>query len=348
MSGNPPLTYKDSGVDQDNAENILSSFSSYLKTRPRDPAILSGIGPFASCYSLKSMLNQYRDPILVTCCDGVGTKAAVALEWGELSGLGADLVAMNVNDLLCAGAAPFLFLDYYACGKLNNINLSALLKSIQAACEVAGCSLVGGETAEMPGIYQNQDFDLAGFSVGMAEKEFMLGAHRVKVGDRLVAIASSGPHSNGYSLIRKLVEREKLAPDEKTPFSEETWREVLLKPTIIYVPYLKDDFASIHALAHLTGGGLFGNLPRVLPANTQAVVDSKAWRMTPIFYWLQQKTGLGIQDLLTTFNGGVGMVAVCSENISRHLIERLNQAGLTAYDIGDVQTAVGEPDVMWK
>ena len=204
------ITYQGAGVDPDKAGRILSNFTKYLKTRPKDPNVLSGIGPYASCYSLKEIFSNYSDPILVTSCDGVGTKAKLAHDWGKIDTLGEDLVAMNVNDLLCIGAKPIQFLDYFACGKLEEDQLGVLLKSIQDGCELAGCALVGGETAEMPGMYHGGEFDLAGFAVGIVERSGVLGPSRVNVGDTVLAVESNGVHSNGYSLVRKLVEKTKI------------------------------------------------------------------------------------------------------------------------------------------
>jgi len=342
------ITYQEAGVDQEKAGKILASFSAYQKTRPLDRNIVSGIGPFASCYSLKELLQNYDDPVLVTCCDGVGTKAKLAVDWNEVSGLGLDLVAMNVNDLLCAGAKPLLFLDYYACGKLIDTDLLTLLKSIQRGCEISQCSLVGGETAEMPGLYREKEFDLAGFSVGIAEKKHLLGPQNVKIGDTLVAIASSGFHSNGYSLIRTIVEKEKLAPLTKSPFSQKTWKETLLEPTIIYVPFLLDSLSNLHALAHLTGGGLFENLARVLPSRSKAVVSSSLWTIPELFQYFQEKAGLDTQQLLSTFNCGVGMIAVCEETKAATLIQKLRENNLNSWVVGTVEREATEtPTVVW-
>jgi phosphoribosylformylglycinamidine cyclo-ligase len=273
----------------------------------------------------------------------------LALEWNYLDALGEDLVAMNVNDLLCVGAKPVLFLDYYACGSLDENQLVGLLKSIQKGCELAGCSLAGGETAEMPGLYSNRDFDMAGFANGIVEKESILGAHRVKHGDTLLAVASSGVHSNGYSLVRKIVERERLSPDAQTPFGG-TWREVLLKPTTIYVPYLKTLLPKIHALAHITGGGLFENLPRVLPAGCRAEVSSSQWKMPELFKWLQEKSGISTEAALTTFNCGVGMIAVCGKEDAKKVMADLAAQNLHCWEIGTI--AAGEsgkpPVVVWS
>lgn len=344
------LTYQKAGVDPEKAGRILGSFAQFLKTRPKDPSVLGGIGPFASCYSLKETLNRFDDPVLVTCCDGVGTKAKLALEWGHISTLGEDLVAMNVNDLLCVGATPTLFLDYYACGKLQEEQLLPLLKSIQHGCELAKCSLVGGETAEMPGVYSNEDFDLAGFAVGFVDRKQILGAERVQTGDVLLALASSGPHSNGYSLIRKVLEREKIDPASRAPFGNRTWKELLLAPTTIYVPHLFDLMPKLHALAHLTGGGLFENLPRVLPAGSVAKVSAKDWNLPPLFQWLQEKAGISTEQLLSTFNNGVGMIAVCAKEEASAIRATVEKRGVACWPIGTIEKGrSGEaPAVSWE
>ncbi|MBY0372142.1 phosphoribosylformylglycinamidine cyclo-ligase [bacterium] len=342
-----PITYQKSGVDPEKAAKILGDFGRFLSTRPRDPALLSGIGPFAACYSLKEILNRYEDPILVTCCDGVGTKGKLALDWGDISGLGQDLVAMNVNDLLCAGADPMLFLDYYACGHLEDTQLTTLLKSIQSACEASFCSLAGGETAEMPGLYQKDDFDLAGFSIGMADRKNLYGPSRVKNGDSLVALASSGAHSNGYSLIRKLVDKAKLSPSAKTPFNNRTWKETLLEPTTLYVALLKGWNRKVHALAHLTGGGLFENLPRVLPAGARAHV--RPWQFSGLFEWIQATAEISTQDMLSTFNCGVGMLVVCPPEVATELVKHASASGVPAWETGTIELTPSEkpPEILW-
>jgi len=345
-----PTSYQDAGVDADKADNILSSFAGFLKSRPKDPNLISGIGPYASCYSLREFVGNSKDPVLVTCCDGVGTKLKLALEWGDISGLGSDLLAMNVNDLLCAGAKPILFLDYYACGKLEENQLSTLLKSIQTACEISQCTLAGGETAEMPGIYADKDFDLAGFAVGVADRSELFQPQKVVPGDRLVAFPSSGFHSNGYSLVRKIVEKEGILPEDKTPFEPQTtWREALLKPTTIYVPWLSSRLTKFRALAHLTGGGLLGNLPRVLPEHHQAIVHSKLWEIPGIFRWFQQKAGLSQSQLLSTFNCGVGMIGVVPEKSVAALLSEFKAAEIPCWEIGHVERSPNqEPQVVWQ
>lgn len=344
------LTYKDAGVDPDKAAQTLSQFAQYLKGRPKDPALLSGIGPFASCYSLKSLMGEYHDPVLVTSCDGVGTKTKLALEWGYLDGLGQDLVAMNVNDLLCAGAKPLLFLDYFATGKLKEQELLQILKSIQQGCEIAGCSLAGGETSEMPGVYHGGDFDLAGFTVGIVERERILGQHRVTHGDRLLALPSSGIHSNGYSLVREICARDKIQPNDTSPFNGQTWREALLAPTMIYVPQLREILPSCHAAAHITGGGLFENLPRVVPRGFRARVSSATWRISEVFLWLQERSGISTKELLSTFNCGVGMILVCDERSASSVVNHLEHQGVLCRDIGVIEdTKQDTPaEVVWE
>lgn len=343
------LTYQKAGVDPDKAGAILSNFAQYLKSRPRTTDVISGIGPFASCFSLKKVLAGVEDPVMVSSCDGVGTKAKLALEWNGIDKLGEDLVAMNVNDLLCAGALPAIFLDYYACGKLQDSQLTTILKSIQHGCELAECALVGGETAEMPGVYSGEDFDLAGFTVGFADRSHLLGPARVAVGDSIVAIASSGFHSNGYSLVRKLIERAKLNPDTTPNFSKETWKELLLKPTRIYVKALKGQLSNVHALAHITGGGLFENLPRVLPVQTKAVISAAKWEIPALFQWAQQTAGLSTLEMLSVLNCGVGMLAILPNDDVAALVRHLETHGERAWVVGKIESSdSATPSVLWQ
>jgi len=346
------ITYEQSGVDANKADEVIESFSNYLKSRPKDSRVLTGIGPYASCFSLKETLNEYQDPLLVSCCDGVGTKAKLALDWARIDKLGEDLVAMNVNDLLCVGAKPLLFLDYYACGKLHKDQLLTLLKSIQMACESAECSLVGGETAEMPGMYADRDFDLAGFSVGLVDRKSVLGESKVKPTDCLIGIESSGLHSNGYSLVRKVIERENLAPEGKCAFSDETWSEALLRPTQIYVKALARHLPHLSGLAHITGGGITGNLPRILPKGSTAKISIAKVFFPSIFKWIQRQTNLSTYQMLETFNCGVGMIAACPLDYSDTLIRSLKENSLGAQIIGSVETSSqsllhGEPSILW-
>jgi len=344
------LTYSQAGVDPEKAAGLIGEFRDYQKSRPRDPMLLSGIGPFASCYSLRNVVAEHADPVLVTSCDGVGTKVKLALEWGELGGLGQDLVAMNVNDLLCAGARPLLFLDYYACGELRGPAYLSVLRGIQAACEACGCTLAGGETAEMPGVYSGQDIDLAGFTVGVVDRARMLGPERVSSGDVLLGIESSGPHANGFSLVRQLVARERLDPRARVPFGEGTWAERLLAPTRLFVPLLADLLDRLHAGAHVTGGGLFENLPRVLPQGHVAAIDSRAWGIPPLFEWLAEKAGLQTKEALSTFNCGVGFILVVSPSEAASIREIVAGRGIRCWEIGRVEKAAsaGPARVEWR
>lgn len=347
---NDSVTYQKAGVDPDKAGKILSDFSTYLKSRPKDPNLIAGIGPFASCYRLSPLTEGMKDPVLVTSCDGVGTKVKLAFDWNYLEGLGQDLVAMNVNDVLCAGGRPLFFLDYYACGKLDEKQLSMLLKSIQSGCEIAGMSLAGGETAEMPGIYSSGHFDLAGFVVGIADRERLVDPARVKAGDKVIGLRSRGFHSNGYSLVRAIVEKEKLSPDERPTFDKRTWREILLEPTQIYVKPVLPLLGKLHALAHLTGGGLFENFPRVLPAGTIAAIDSKSWAIPELFRWFQKKANIDDRQLLSTFNCGMGMLAVIAPENVAAVQRELESAGIETAEVGTIESGkAAEPaGVVWR
>jgi phosphoribosylformylglycinamidine cyclo-ligase len=340
--------YRESGVDQNKAGRALQSFSDYLKTRPSDPNVVTGIGPFASCYSITGAIRKMNDPLLVTCCDGVGTKALLALHWNELSGLGQDLVAMNINDLLCTGASPLLFLDYYACGRLEEDKLTGILVSIQRACELAHCTLVGGETAQMADLYSAQEFDLAGFAVGVVDKSQMLGPHRVTQGALLLAIESSGFHSNGYSLVRKLVKDSTLQGDDPLPWNPTcSWKETLLRPTHIYTKALTSILSHLQAAAHITGGGLFENLARVIPEDMRAVVQKNLWPISPLFLWAREQAGMTETELLSTFNCGVGMILVASPD-NAHLVQTcVESAGLRSWKIGTVEKG-GPERVLWR
>lgn len=349
MKSQEPTTYESSGVSPARATRLLEAFSTYLKARPRDSNIVSGIGPFASIYSLGPALKNLQNPMLVTCCDGVGTKLKLALDWENTSAIGTDLVAMNVNDLLCCGAQPLIFLDYFACGRIEHGPSLEILKSIQTGCELAGCSLVGGETAEMPGVYHGQDIDLAGFSVGVVDADRILGPRRVQASDRLVAIQSSGLHSNGYSLVRRLVDEAALKPNEATPFDgDKTWSQALLEPTTIYTKVLAPIIPRLHALAHVTGGGLFENLPRILPSGYSAAIRAEAWPWTPLFKWIEQASKLGTEQMLSTFNCGVGMIAISPENVVKDLIDLCKKNGIGANEIGHlVPRGASAPSVLW-
>ncbi len=341
------LTYESAGVSIERGDNLIDKFSEYIKTQSVPKGLISGIGGFAACFNLKEILSQMEDPCLVTCCDGVGTKLKLALDWNYIDFLGYDLVAMNVNDLICTGAFPSLFLDYFASGKiLEELGLS-LLKSIHKACSFAGCYLVGGETAEMPGIYNNKDFDLAGFAIGFLDRKKMLGADKVKINDVVLGIESSGIHSNGYSLIRKIVNKEKIKPESFPNFdSTRTWKEILLAPTIIYSPYIVEIYDKIHALAHITGGGLFGNLPRVLPSGTKAVIYSINWPKNELFNWVKACSSLSNEEMLSTFNCGIGLIAVLPEKDLLTVKTHLKHKGLNSFELGQIVPSNGN-EIEW-
>jgi len=329
MSDNtsPSLSYKDAGVDIDAGNALVERIKGVAK-RTHRPEVLGGLGGFGALCELPA---GYRQPVLVSGTDGVGTKLRLAMDLNRHDTIGIDLVAMCVNDLVVAGAEPLFFLDYYATGKLNVEIAAAVVTGIGAGCEQAGCALVGGETAEMPGMYTGEDYDLAGFCVGVVEKEEIIDGRKVGAGDRIIGLASSGPHSNGYSLIRKIIEVSGTGVDTDLA-------EALLAPTRIYVkPLLKlIKQTQVHALSHITGGGLLENIPRVLPENCKAVIDTQAWQMPEVFSWLQQAGGVAHEEMYRTFNCGVGMIVVVPASAEQEALEFLRQAGETATVIGTI------------
>lgn len=299
-----PITYKDSGVDID-AGNALVERIKPATRRTMRPEVLTGLGGFGGLCEIPP---QYQHPVLVSGTDGVGTKLKLALEHNKLTGIGIDLVAMCVNDVLAAGAEPLFFLDYYACGQLDLDRAQTVIESIAKGCEYAGCALVGGETAEMPGMYHGEDFDLAGFCVGVAEKSQLLTSKTPEPGDALIALPSSGPHANGFSLIRKIITERTANPLaflEGKPLIDH-----LLAPTQIYAkPVLSLLKAvNIRGLAHITGGGLTENIPRMLPPDLVACIDESSWKWPPIFEWLQTEAGIDSVEMYRTFNCGIGLV----------------------------------------
>ncbi len=334
MSDNTPssLSYKDAGVDIDAGNALVERIKSVAKRTSR-PEVLGGLGGFGALCELPS---GYRQPVLVSGTDGVGTKLRLAMDLGRHDTIGIDLVAMCVNDLVVAGAEPLFFLDYYATGKLNVEVATAVVTGIGAGCEQAGCALVGGETAEMPGMYEGEDYDLAGFCVGVVEKDEIIDGSKVGAGDVLIGLASSGPHSNGYSLIRKIIEVSGTRVDTKLG-------EALLAPTRIYVKPLLQliQQSRVHALSHITGGGLLENIPRVLPETCKAVIDTRAWQMPEVFTWLQQTGKVASREMYRTFNCGVGMVVVVPANAQEQALALLRQAGETATVIGRIAPREG-------
>ena len=300
------LTYAEAGVDID-AGNALGERIKPAAKRTARAGSMSGLGGFGALFDLKAA--GYTDPVLVAATDGVGTKLKIAIDTGVVSGVGIDLVAMCVNDLICQGAEPLFFLDYFATGKLELDQATAVIEGIATGCERSGCALIGGETAEMPGMYSGGDFDLAGFAVGAMERGQSL-PEGVKEGDMLIGLASDGVHSNGYSLVRKVVEHSGLGWDADCPWGEGSLGEALLAPTRLYVKSALSAIRSggVHALAHITGGGLTENLPRVLPNGLCAEIDLQAWSLPPVFGWLAEQAGIETSELLKTFNCGIGMV----------------------------------------
>jgi phosphoribosylformylglycinamidine cyclo-ligase len=293
-------------------------------------------------------LDRYRQPVLVSGTDGVGTKLKLALELNRHDTIGIDLVAMCVNDVLVVGAEPLFFLDYYATGRLDVDVAATVIQGIAEGCEQAGAALVGGETAEMPGMYGEGDYDLAGFCVGVVEKARIIDGSRVKPGDALLGLASSGPHSNGYSLIRKILAVSGAKLDQ--PFADGTLGAALLAPTRIYVkPILKLlEHIEVHAIAHITGGGLTENLPRVLPANTKAVIEMPSWQRPAIFQWLQQQGGVAETEMRRTFNCGVGLVVCVAADDAERVRAMLREAGETAWVLGRVTAGEGAPFVEFQ
>ena len=335
MSDDTPktaLSYKDAGVNID-AGNALVERIKGVSARTTRPEVLGGLGGFGALCEIPV---GYRQPVLVSGTDGVGTKLRLAMELGIHDTIGIDLVAMCVNDLVVAGAEPLFFLDYYATGALNVDTAADVVTGIGKGCELAGCALVGGETAEMPGMYQGEDYDLAGFCVGVVEKSEIIDGSTVTAGDALLGIASSGPHSNGYSLIRKILEVS--AADLQQPLGDSTLGKALLTPTTIYVKALLALFAEVRvkALSHITGGGLLENLPRVLPKNCSALIDTGSWQWPEIFEWLQAQGNVETTEMYRTFNCGVGMVlCVAPQDVEKSLL-MLSAAGHRAWEIGRI------------
>ncbi len=327
------LNYRDAGVDID-AGNRLVERIKPLAARTRRPGVMAGLGGFGALFELP--LDRYREPVLVSGTDGVGTKLRLALQLARHDTIGIDLVAMCVNDLVVQGAEPLFFLDYYATGHLEIATAADVICGIAAGCEEAGAALIGGETAEMPGMYANNDYDLAGFCVGVVEKSRIIDASRVGAGDVLLGLASSGPHSNGYSLIRKVIEVS--AADLGTTFDGTTLGEALLAPTRIYVKPLLHllERIEVHAMAHITGGGFTENLPRVMPGATQAVLGADSWTRPAIFDWLQTTGHITDQEMYRTFNCGIGMILVVAAAQAEQAASLLRDAGETVMRIGHI------------
>jgi phosphoribosylformylglycinamidine cyclo-ligase len=339
------LSYKEAGVDIDAGEALVEEIKPLAKSTDR-PGTLSGLGGFGALFDLKAA--GFKDPVLVSGTDGVGTKLKIAIDCKKHDSVGIDLVAMCVNDLVVQGAEPLFFLDYFATGKLAVEEARDVVAGIAEGCRQAGCALIGGETAEMPGMYKPGDYDLAGFAVGAVEREAILTGDGVGPGDRLLALASSGVHSNGFSLVRKVAESAGLTYDDPAPFApDRSLGEVLLTPTRVYV---KPCLAAIRtggvkAMAHITGGGLLENLPRVLPEGVTAEVSLDAWTLPPVFAWLAEAGGLPRDEMLRTFNCGTGMVLVVDASRAADVRDALAAAGEEVFDIGEIAAGDGEPQV---
>jgi len=340
----PSLSYRDAGVDID-AGNALVERIKPLAAATFRPGVVTGLGGFGALFELP--VGRYRHPVLVSGTDGVGTKLKLALELGRHDTIGIDLVAMCANDILVAGAEPLFFLDYYATGHLDVDIAASVVAGIAKGCELAGCALTGGETAEMPGMYADGDYDLAGFCVGIAEKDRLLLPGRVAPGDTLVGLASSGPHSNGYSLIRKLLAVSGASLD--MPLDDATLGERLLAPTRIYVKPLLALMKEVpvHAMAHITGGGLTENLPRVLPHGTRAIIDPDSWQLPPVLAWLKREGGVADAEMLRTFNCGVGLVLCMAAADAKRACRRLTDAGERAWVIGHIEASDRAPEVVF-
>ena len=337
-----PITYRDAGVDVDAGSALVAAIKPLAKTTRR-PGADTELGGFGALFDLKR--TAFKDPLLVAANDGVGTKLKIAIDTGSHATIGIDLVAMCVNDLVVQGAEPLFFLDYFACGKLQLDTARCVIAGIAEGCREAGCALIGGETAEMPGLYAEKDYDLAGFAVGAVERDEVLPRPDIVLSDVLIGVASSGPHANGYTLIRRLVANEQLEWNDPAPFdAKRSVADAFLVPTRIYVrPALAAirETGAVKALAHITGGGLLENLPRVLPAGVAAAVDLTSWTVPAVFGWLQRAGRLDALELLRTFNVGIGLVIVAAKGKADDVLASLKARGESASVIGEITTGGG-------
>ena len=332
---NTSLSYKDAGVDIDAGNALVERIKGVAKKTKR-PEVMGGLGGFGALCQIPA---GYKEPVLVAGTDGVGTKLRLAIDLAKYDTVGIDLVAMCVNDLIVQGAEPLFFLDYYATGKLDVDVAAAVVTGIGNGCLLSGCALTGGETAEMPGMYEGKDFDIAGFCVGIVEKSKIIDGSKVIAGDKLIALGSSGPHSNGYSLVRKILAVANEDPSQ--PFGDTTLGDTLLTPTNIYVKSVLAvlNECEVHALSHITGGGFWENIPRVLPAQTKAVIDEDSWQWPAIFNWLQDKGNVERTEMYRTFNCGVGMIIALPEAEVAPALAILKAHGEQAWLIGEIADA---------
>ncbi len=333
------LSYRDAGVDIDAGDQLVENIKPFAKRTMR-PEVLSGIGGFGG---LVEISKKFKEPVLVSGTDGVGTKLKLAFELNRHDTVGIDLVAMSVNDILVQGAEPLFFLDYFACGKLDVPAATEVIKGIALGCEQSGCALIGGETAEMPGMYPVGEYDLAGFAVGVVEKSKIITGENITAGDVVLGLASNGAHSNGYSLVRKIIERSH--PDLNAKFDgERTLADCIMAPTRLYVKPLLSlmQTITVKGMAHITGGGITENVPRVLPNNVVADIDSKTWQMPKLFHWLREGGNVEAQEMFRTFNCGIGMVVVVAAADADAAINQLNAAGEKVTRIGIIRARNGD------
>ena len=332
-SNTTSISYRDAGVDIEAGDALVEQIKPFAKRTMR-PEVLGGIGGFGSLFE---MPKKFKQPVLVSGTDGVGTKLKLAFELNKHDTVGIDLVAMSVNDILVQGAEPLFFLDYFACGKLEVGTATQVIKGIAEGCEQSGCALVGGETAEMPGMYPAGEYDLAGFAVGCVDKESIINGTTIEAGDVVLGLASSGAHSNGYSLIRKLIEKSGI--DFESDFHGRKFKDVVMAPTRIYVKPLLALIATtpVKGMAHITGGGNTENIPRVLPAGLTAEITKDSWEMPPLFSWLQAQGNVADLEMYKTFNCGIGMVVIVAKEHSAAAQKLLQDTGETVYEIGHIR-----------
>lgn len=332
-SNDTPITYRDAGVDIEAGDALVDQIKPFAKRTMR-PEVMSAIGGFGSMFSMPT---KFKEPVLVSGTDGVGTKLKLAFELNQHDTVGIDLVAMSVNDILVQGAEPLFFLDYFACGKLDVGTAASVIKGIAAGCEESGCALVGGETAEMPGMYPAGEYDLAGFVVGCVDKANIIDGSTIAEGDVVLGLASSGAHSNGYSLIRKLI--EKSGVDMESDFHGRKFKDVVMTPTKLYVKSILGllETVKVKGMAHITGGGITENVPRVLPAGLTAEISASTWTLPPLFQWLQKQGNIADNEMYKTFNCGIGMVVIVAQADAAEAKKALEAKGETVYQIGQIR-----------